>query len=244
MSRSSGVRSTSRKQVSQSHYGVGYSDPASVLSFGDFSTYGNLSDPNASYYFPNVAPMVNGAHGGYPVTSAPIQQGLAMPSYSGFDASIPMPTTSSSSARHQSTSQYPNAHVTYAAPSGYSQTSYKADKPETESWEPPDLHEIGYQDENNEWRCKHAACVSLKSFNRACDLRKHFRGHEKNFFCQYIDCPRFSIGFSSRKDCQRHEASHNPAIKCEAKGCDRVFSRIGQCNSSSRIQSLLILMRR
>ena len=94
--------------------------------------------------------------------------------------------------------------------------------------EPPeDVHVMGYQDEHGEWRCKHEGCTSKKSFTRACDLRKHFRLHEKSFFCSKPDCPWSRIGFSLRKDCRRHEASHKPDIECPAEGCDRTFSRSG-----------------
>jgi hypothetical protein len=96
----------------------------------------------------------------------------------------------------------------------------------TDGLEPPeDVHVMGYQDENGEWRCKHEGCTSKKSFTRACDLRKHFRLHEKSFFCSKPDCPWSRIGFSLRKDCRRHEASHKPDIECPADGCDRTFSR-------------------
>ena len=97
--------------------------------------------------------------------------------------------------------------------------------PGPEGWEPEDVHFMGYRSENGEWRCKHEGCTSKKTFTRACDLRKHFRLHEKSFFCSKPDCPWARIGFSLRKDCKRHEASHKPEIECPSEGCDRTFSR-------------------
>lgn len=96
-----------------------------------------------------------------------------------------------------------------------------------ESWEPEDVHIMGYQDENGDWRCKHEACTSSRIFLRACDLRKHYRAHYKLYFCSNFDCVRFSHGFSSQKDKRRHEASHSPRITCPAEGCSRIFSRLG-----------------
>jgi hypothetical protein len=97
-------------------------------------------------------------------------------------------------------------------------------------------------------------------FTRGCDLRKHFNRHSKHLFCRVKGCPqseeacaagesngsRGSIlggggsgggggggggGFSSKKDRARHEAKHNPGIRCEWRGpegeeCGRVFSRM------------------
>jgi len=94
-------------------------------------------------------------------------------------------------------------------------------------WIPEDINQIGYQDEDKNWRCKYSGCISNKVFDRACDLRKHFRAHRKLFFCEQFDCPQYEMGFSSSKDLQRHRNSHNPQIQCEEFGCDRVFSRKG-----------------
>lgn len=94
-------------------------------------------------------------------------------------------------------------------------------------WIPEDINQIGYQDEDRNWRCKHSGCISNKVYTRACDLRKHFRAHQKTFFCNHLDCPQFAMGFSSSKDLQRHMKSHNPQIQCEEADCGRVFSRKG-----------------
>ncbi|KAJ5950858.1 uncharacterized protein N7479_009271 [Penicillium vulpinum] len=97
-------------------------------------------------------------------------------------------------------------------------------------WTPPDIYEIGYQDTNGDWRCNYSGCLSNQVFMRACDLRKHYRSHQKTYFCKELDCEWSKIGFSSSKDCQRHMRSHRPMIKCsaaESLGCTRVFSRVG-----------------
>lgn len=97
-------------------------------------------------------------------------------------------------------------------------------------WTPPDIFEIGFQDTNGDWRCNYSGCLSTQVFLRACDLRKHYRSHQKTYFCKERDCHWSKIGFSSSKDCQRHMRSHRPMIKCsaaESLGCTRVFSRVG-----------------
>lgn len=98
------------------------------------------------------------------------------------------------------------------------------------------------------WRCAYPGCTSRALFTRGCDLRKHFNRHSKHLFCRVEGCPqseactvaessgrRGSIlgggGFSSKKDRARHEAKHNPGIRCEWQGsegeeCGRVFSRM------------------
>jgi hypothetical protein len=93
------------------------------------------------------------------------------------------------------------------------------------------------------WRCAYLGCTSRALFTRGCDLRKHFNRHSKPFFCRVEGCPRSEArafadsgnsgggGFSSKKDRTRHEARHNPGIRCEWRGsegeeCGRVFSRM------------------
>lgn len=108
------------------------------------------------------------------------------------------------------------------------------------------------------WRCAYPNCTSRAVFTRGCDLRKHYNRHSKHLFCRVAGCPQseaacvaaaqqqaiqagaealdpsqlaLSGGFSSKKDRARHEAKHNPGIKCEWKGvngeeCGRVFSRM------------------
>ena len=94
------------------------------------------------------------------------------------------------------------------------------------------------------WSCAYPGCTSKLTFTRFCDLRKHYNRHSKNWFCRIDGCPRsqpatvadardrsLSGGFSTRKDRLRHEATHNPRIKCDWKGfqgeeCGQVFSRM------------------
>lgn len=108
------------------------------------------------------------------------------------------------------------------------------------------------------WRCAFPNCTSRAVFTRGCDLRKHYNRHSKHLFCRVDGCPQSEAaciavaqqqaiqagaevsdpsklavtgGFSSKKDRARHEAKHNPGIKCEWKGpngeeCGRLFSRM------------------
>ena len=94
------------------------------------------------------------------------------------------------------------------------------------------------------WSCAYPGCTSKITFTRFCDLRKHYNRHSKHWFCRIDGCPRsqaaavadarnrsLSGGFGSSKDRLRHEATHNPRIKCDWKGlqgeeCGQVFSRM------------------
>ncbi|CAK4034505.1 c2h2 type zinc finger domain [Lecanosticta acicola] len=84
----------------------------------------------------------------------------------------------------------------------------------------------GCQNENGSWSCAYPGCSSKSTFNRGCDLRKHYKRHTKSLFCRHDGCPQSKEGgFSSKKDRARHEAKHNPNVVCEWKGCERLFSR-------------------
>ncbi|KAL3492971.1 hypothetical protein BJX62DRAFT_235704 [Aspergillus germanicus] len=85
----------------------------------------------------------------------------------------------------------------------------------------------------NTWSCAYPGCTSPALFRRGCDLRKHYNRHRKHLFCRVEGCPQANssnpgAGFSSKKDRDRHEAKHNPGIRCEwaEEGCTRVFSRV------------------
>ncbi|KAJ0269049.1 hypothetical protein COL940_012805 [Colletotrichum noveboracense] len=104
-------------------------------------------------------------------------------------------------------------------------SSSPAEEREEETWEPEDLRHMGYLDANGSWRCKFQGCRSTRVFIRACDLRKHYRGHDKCFFCTEKPCAKAGVGFSTRKDYQRHMGSHQPTIKCPHPDCGRIFSR-------------------
>ncbi|WQF80745.1 Putative Zinc finger C2H2-type [Colletotrichum destructivum] len=96
---------------------------------------------------------------------------------------------------------------------------------EDEVWEPKDLRRMGYLDAGGNWRCRFEGCRSPRVFVRACDLRKHFRGHEKYFFCAETPCAGAGVGFATRKDYERHMGSHRPTIECPHPDCGRIFSR-------------------
>ncbi|KAF2149899.1 hypothetical protein K461DRAFT_35750 [Myriangium duriaei CBS 260.36] len=85
----------------------------------------------------------------------------------------------------------------------------------------------GFRNEHGTWSCAFPGCTSKSTFQRGCDLRKHYRRHTKTLFCRHNGCPQATEGgFSSKKDRARHEAKHNPQITCEWPGCDRLFSRL------------------
>jgi hypothetical protein len=104
----------------------------------------------------------------------------------------------------------------------------------------------GQNSQTQSWRCAYPGCTSRATFTRGCDLRKHYNRHSKHLFCRVDGCPQSEAaaaaraksadqpltgGFSSKKDRARHEAKHNPGIKCEWRGaegeeCGRVFSRM------------------
>ena len=85
----------------------------------------------------------------------------------------------------------------------------------------------GTKNHNGTWTCAYPGCASKSTFNRGCDLRKHYKRHTKSLFCRYDGCPQaVEGGFSSKKDRARHEAKHNPDVSCEWEGCDRLFSRV------------------
>jgi len=90
-----------------------------------------------------------------------------------------------------------------------------------------ELEQYGYAFDNGSWRCSYPECRSTTVFRRPCDLRKHHKRHFKKYFCRSdSNCQHHSQGgFSSKKDRDRHEASHNPSIPCSHSGCTRMFSR-------------------
>lgn len=90
-----------------------------------------------------------------------------------------------------------------------------------------DLYPYGFPNGQGSWSCGYPGCTSKAVFIRGCDLRKHYKRHTKTFFCQHQGCPQSrGGGFSSRKDLARHEAKHNPAVRCDWPGCERIFSRV------------------
>ena len=90
--------------------------------------------------------------------------------------------------------------------------------------------------------CAYPNCTSTNAarnrpytFRRPCDLRKHYTQHRKHFFCRFEGCPQsVRAGFATSKDRARHEAKHNPAVRCILDGCDRVFSRVDNMKDHAR----------
>jgi hypothetical protein len=97
----------------------------------------------------------------------------------------------------------------------------------SEGWRPDDVFEIGYVDNYGDWRCRFEGCKSKKVYERACDLRKHFSGHVRRYFCIEDGCKWAVTGFTSEKDLVRHSATHRPEFRCPMVDCDRTFSRAG-----------------
>lgn len=99
-----------------------------------------------------------------------------------------------------------------------------------------EMSKWGAKNSDGRWCCAYPGCTSRSTFNRGCDLRKHFKRHTKSLFCRHEGCPQsVQGGFSSKKDRSRHEAKHNPGVVCEWDGCERLFSR--QDNMVSRRSS-------
>ena len=87
--------------------------------------------------------------------------------------------------------------------------------------------DYGYRNAEGFLVCSFRGCTSRAVFSRGCDLRKHYKRHNKSLFCSFESCPQhYEGGFSSKKDLARHEAKHNPGVWCEWEGCDRLFSRV------------------
>ncbi|KAJ6783754.1 hypothetical protein PWT90_03394 [Aphanocladium album] len=85
-------------------------------------------------------------------------------------------------------------------------------------------------------RCPHQSCNSTAVFRRQCDLDKHYRLHFRHYFCRVPGCAqadsKTSLGYSTAKDRNRHESSHNPSLTCEH--CTRVFSRMDNLRDHCR----------
>lgn len=112
----------------------------------------------------------------------------------------------------------------------YSETDASRDASPSAS----EMAKWGRRNANGSWSCAYPGCSSRSTFNRGCDLRKHYKRHTKSLFCRHEGCPQHTEGgFSSKKDRARHEAKHDPKIVCEWEGCDRLFSRVDNMVSSS-----------
>lgn len=95
-----------------------------------------------------------------------------------------------------------------------------------EDWFPADVYEMGFPNDNGTWSCNYVGCTTQVTFERACDLRKHYKSHVKVFFCSQPECMASGASFASKKDFKRHTRSHQPDISCVLPSCNRVFSRL------------------
>ncbi|THC91689.1 hypothetical protein EYZ11_008860 [Aspergillus tanneri] len=151
----------------------------------------------------------------------------AAPSYSptSHDESLfPPAFPSSPSYLHQlpvSSPAQPSTARTSSTPDNDSPTTIATNQPSQQK----DLSQYGIPEGDGTWRCAHEGCKSSTRFRRGCDLRKHYNRHKKTFNCRHPHCEGSKKWFSSKKDRDRHEAKHNPDVKCEW-GCPRVFSRV------------------
>ena len=120
------------------------------------------------------------------------------------------------------------ARTTSLASNASSGRSYsESDVSRSASPNASEMAKWGVRNENGSWSCAYPGCSSRSTFNRGCDLRKHYKRHTKSLFCRHEGCPQATEGgFSSKKDRARHEAKHDPKIVCEWEGCDRLFSRV------------------
>lgn len=160
-------------------------------------------------------------------TSMPLMNNASPLSLDTDYATINTPFTASSP--RSDFSPIPSEPLDFASPPSTSSGPVSPRSPpqevQPESWGPADLHQMGYLDVAGNWRCRYSGCCSSRVFLRACDLRKHFRGHAKYFFCTEKRCQQAGVGFATRKDFQRHMGSHKPAVRCMHPDCDRIFSR-------------------
>ena len=158
----------------------------------------------------------------FPSYSEPAQHSLEMTTTAGpsrGSAGYLSPDEAERSRPSRATSFGSNASSTRS----YSQSDVSRDVSPNAS----EMARWGYRNENGTWSCSYPGCSSRSTFNRGCDLRKHYKRHTKSLFCRVEGCPQATEGgFSSKKDRARHEAKHNPSILCEWEGCDRLFSRV------------------
>lgn len=110
-----------------------------------------------------------------------------------------VPSSPYSSQQHWSNAPWPPLHPDDVEVSSDSRSA---------SPNPADLHNFGFPlPDGRSWRCAYPNCTSQAQFTRGCDLRKHYKRHNKSFFCRHEECPQSREGgFSSRKDRDRHES--------------------------------------
>ncbi|KAG8625246.1 hypothetical protein KVT40_006997 [Elsinoe batatas] len=204
---------------------MNYSMPQPYMSasqsYSGYSAPMGLPSSNYAYYdhqVPSYSAVPGSSQVPFPDYDHSMRQHLPPTSSPQFLA----PSEASSADRRisRSTSLASNASGTmrYPGQEDYSRSTSPSAQ-EMANW--------GYRNDQGTWSCAFPGCTSKSTFQRGCDLRKHYRRHTKTLFCRQAGCPQATEGgFSSKKDRARHEAKHNPQIHCEWPGCDRLFSRV------------------
>ncbi|KXH40109.1 hypothetical protein CSIM01_09964 [Colletotrichum simmondsii] len=196
-----------------------FEDNSPVYTFDSQFIPFPASEGTENFFYPYSFPAYQ--------TSMPLMNNASPLSLDTDYATINTPFTASSP--RSDFSPIPSEPLDFASPPSTSSGPVSPRSPpqevQPESWGPADLHQMGYLDVAGNWRCRYSGCCSSRVFLRACDLRKHFRGHAKYFFCTEKRCQQAGVGFATRKDFQRHMGSHKPAVRCMHPDCDRIFSR-------------------
>ena len=173
----------------------------------------------------------------YPAQGYPAQPTSGFPSDPQMPAYAPQVPTAGPSTGYLSPNEAvrsrPSRSASFASNASSAQSYSESDVSRSVSPNASEMLKWGFRNENGSWSCAYPGCSSRSTFNRGCDLRKHYKRHTKSLFCRHEGCPQATEGgFSSKKDRARHEAKHNPNIVCEWEGCDRLFSRVDNMVSS------------
>ncbi|KAI9890674.1 MAG: hypothetical protein M1814_003743 [Vezdaea aestivalis] len=199
--------------------------PQADVFFASFPGYQQYPTAQNSYY-PIQAPAVSAEGSSY---QYPTQYPTTSYAY------YPTPTVAAGPT-YVTASPYEMTPSTIAPGLGSSNALYNATLPSSQmssnrDLSPNDVSAYGYQNVNGTWTCNYPGCSSEAVIRRACDLRKHYKRHVKTLFCGHEGCPQSEAGagegggFSTKKDRERHERSHEPNIRCEYPGCSKVGSR-------------------
>lgn len=207
-------------------------EPLPEQMFGESSDFFSQQPQAEPYYQPQIeqqqwmqptaAPAM---HQSYPEALG--NQFLDYPTNFDFQPNIVTPGPSSMPTRYLSTDETVKTRVTRAQSLASNASSAPSrDFSRGTSPSASEMSKWGNKNSDGSWSCAYPGCSSRSTFNRGCDLRKHFKRHTKSLFCRHEGCPQsVEGGFSSKKDRSRHEAKHNPGIVCEWDGCERLFSR-------------------
>lgn len=161
--------------------------PSPLMSSNGFST--NLPPPfeanpfaaepyeaQPTSFFDDAAATTSGPS----FSLEPPYSDISRPTY--FDSYVP--PSAPVLPRQRSTSVAQSLHTAYTPVSPMHTDRSKSPNSVT------GLEEFGVLQSNGMWRCAFSGCKSNVSFSRPCDLRKHFRRHEKRWFCRYDGCER------------------------------------------------------